>query len=322
MKNDESGKLLARMQHLLAYHETLLRDEVRNSAVLKALKRHVDNATSVLDIGSGTGVWAIAAAQLGAKRVVAIEKENLLVPIIQKLANKNGVADRVEVIHGDSREVKLSGKFDVVISETIGNEAFDEAIVPIMIDARKRFLKRGGVLIPRSIASVMAPAFMGTSARSLPAGLSLQYDYLEVLIRDIPKRVRDRSILEIVGKQKVLREVDLATVQAPPDLTKLTVSWKLKDASRVNCLVLWAEVVLSKGIRLRTIDSPNWTPIAFPLESFAPGPATLECQLTFTDQQYHWTVVHSTNGKQVVQSHSPVFPYTFLQALLGRPSMK
>jgi hypothetical protein len=168
----------------------------------------------------------------------------------------------------------------------------------------------------------MAPAFMGTSARSLPAGLSLQYDYLEVLIRDIPKRVRDRSILEIVGKQKVLREVDLATVQAPPDLTKLTVSWKLKDASRVNCLVLWAEVVLSKLIRLRTIDSPNWTPIAFPLESFAPGPATLECQLTFTDQQYHWTVVHSTNGKQVVQSHSPVFPYTFLQALLGRPSMK
>jgi protein arginine N-methyltransferase 1 len=245
-----------------------------------------------------------------------------LVPIIQKLANKNGVDDRVEVIHGDSREVKLSGKFDVVISETIGNEAFDEAIVPIMIDARKRFLKRGGVLIPRSIASVMAPAFMGPSAGSLPAGLSLQYEYLEVLIRDIPKRVRDRSILEIVGQQKVLRQVDLAAVQAPPDLTKLTVSWKLKDASRVNCLVIWAEVVLSKGIRLRTIDSPNWTPIAFPLESFAPGPATLECQLTFTDQQYHWTVVHSTNGKQVVQSHSPIFPYTFLQSLLGRPPMK
>jgi SAM-dependent methyltransferase len=319
MKNGESGKLMARMQHLLAYHETLLRDEVRNSAVLKAIKRHVDKRTSVLDIGSGTGVWAITAAQLGAKRVVAIEKEDLLVPIIQKLAQKNGVTDRVEVIHGDSRNVNLSSKFDLVISETIGNEAFDEAIVPIMIDARKRFLKRGGVLIPRSIASVIAPAFMGPRSASLPAGLSLRYEYLEVLIRDIPRRVRDLSNLEIVGQQKVLRSVDLTTVQAPPDLTKLTVSWKLRDASRVNCLVLWAEVVLSKGMKLRTIDSPNWTPIAFPLESFAPGPATLECHLTFTDRQYHWTVVHSANGQQVVQSHSPVFPYTFLQALLSRP---
>src|SRR4030095_11535812 len=196
MKNGESGKLMARMQHLLADHETLLRDGVRNSAVLKAIKRHVDRQTSVLDIGSGTGVWAITAAQLGAKKVVAIEKEDLLVPIIQKLAQKNGVADRVEVIHGDSRNVNLSGKFDVVISETIGNEAFDEAIVPIMIDARKRFLKRGGVLIPRSIASVIAPAFMGPRSASLPAGLSLRYEYLEVLIRDIPKRVRDLSNLE------------------------------------------------------------------------------------------------------------------------------
>lgn len=317
MKRDEEGKLFAHMQHILIYHESMLSDPVRNSAFHKALKKHVGNGAAVLDIGSGTGLWAIAAAKLGAARVVAIEKEKLLIPIIERLISHNGVQDRVKVIEGDSRESRISGKFDVIISETIGNEAFDEEIVPIMIDARKRFLKKGGVVIPSSIASVLAPAHLDKWCEVLPASVNLDYNYVEQLVLDIPKRIHDRSRLKLLANPVALARVDLTSVEAPPMLTEMTAGWKLKDASKLNCLVLWAEAVLTKGVALETINSTNWTPTGLPVEPFEEGPAVIECTLTVSpDKHYSWTLTHTRNGKSQVQSHSPIFPYTSLKAHL------
>src|SRR5262249_31393568 len=59
---------------LLKSHESMLADVRRNRAFHRALKSCVRSDTCVLDIGSGTGLWAIAAAKLGARRVVAIER--------------------------------------------------------------------------------------------------------------------------------------------------------------------------------------------------------------------------------------------------------
>jgi len=79
-----------------------------------------------LDIGAGTGLWAIAAAKLGAKRVVAIERDELLAALIRNLVRENQVGARVEIAQGDSREITVGRDFDVIISETIGNLGFDE----------------------------------------------------------------------------------------------------------------------------------------------------------------------------------------------------
>ncbi len=76
--------------------------------------------SNVLDIGAGVGVWAVTAAKLGAKRVVAIEMDELLVGLTRKLAAEHGVTDRVEVIWGNSLGVTLDQEFDIVVSETIG----------------------------------------------------------------------------------------------------------------------------------------------------------------------------------------------------------
>lgn len=316
-KNEEDDRLFGHMQHVLMYHETMLADAVRNRAFQRALKKRVKPGAEVLDIGSGTGIWAILAAKLGARRVVAVEKEPLLVPIIEKLVKLNGVGDRVRVLGGDSRQLKIKGKFDVIVSETIGNEAFDEEIVPIMIDARKRFLKKDGALIPLSIASVLCPAHYDTSVLTLPAGVKLKYQYLEALSLDIPKRLQDRRKLRFLGTPRVLTRVELDKVKEPPDLGNLLASWRLLDTSEINCLVLWAEVLLAPGVRLRTIDSSNWSPIIFPVEPFAAGPAQLECRFTMTQKQYYWTLTLSGRGRREIQSHSPVFPYTSLKAQLS-----
>jgi protein arginine N-methyltransferase 1 len=313
---NKDEELFSHMQHVLRYHELMLGDAVRNRAFYRALRRCLKPNSNVLDIGSGTGIWAIAAAKLGAQKVVAIEKEKLLLPIIEKLVRCNGVEDRVEVREGDSRKIELPKKFDLVISETIGNEAFDEAIVPIMLDARKRFLKKGGALIPKRIRSVLAPAKFDRDFETLPAGMPLNFRYVEALNFDIPKRVHNLKNLQLLGAPRTLVSVDLATVQDVPSLEGLTANWKVKDASQVNCLVLWAEAELTDGVKLRTIDSRNWTPIAFPLEPLNAGPAKIDCVFTLTDRQYYWSLSVEQKNKKQTQSHSPVFPFTSLKARL------
>ena len=116
--NEAEVQLYNHTDRLLSGHRTLLTDRNRNRSFYRALSDSITNESVVLDIGSGTGIWAVAAAMLGARRVVAIEYEPLLIGVIKAVAAENGVADKVEVVLGDSREVQLGKEFDVVISET------------------------------------------------------------------------------------------------------------------------------------------------------------------------------------------------------------
>ena len=146
----------------------LLGDARRNRAFHRALAARVRPGSTVLDLGAGTGVWAVAAARLGARRVVAVEREAVLVPVIEALARESGVADRVEVVRADARRVRLPRVFDVVVSEMVGNEAFEEGLLPVFERARTRFLRRGGALVPEWVALAAAPVQAAASLSASP----------------------------------------------------------------------------------------------------------------------------------------------------------
>ena len=57
---------------------------------------------SVLDLGCGNGLFAIAAAKLGAAHVAAIEIDHDAIANAQENVSRNGVAERVTVIEGDA----------------------------------------------------------------------------------------------------------------------------------------------------------------------------------------------------------------------------
>ena len=48
-------------------------------------------------------------------------------------------------------------RVDVVVSETLGNFALEEGIVATLADARARFLKPNGILIPGRVTQLVAP---------------------------------------------------------------------------------------------------------------------------------------------------------------------
>jgi len=74
---------------------------------------------SVLDIGTGSGVLAIAAAKLGAARVVAVDNDpDALISARQNVA-LNGVAGRITVQQGDVAAADIE-TFDIVLANLTG----------------------------------------------------------------------------------------------------------------------------------------------------------------------------------------------------------
>ena len=81
---------------------------------LQALERWVRPGMRVLDVGTGSGILAIAAARLGATRLLAIDTDALAVKTAVANAALNGVADRLDVQQGTLDSVGEKG-WDVVV---------------------------------------------------------------------------------------------------------------------------------------------------------------------------------------------------------------
>ena len=136
------------------WHFSMLNDQERNETYDTAIKRAVNESTTVLDVGSGSGLLAMMAARAGAKMTYTCEMNTVIADIAKNIVLANEHADRIKVINKKSDELligsDLSEKVDVLITETLDSGLIGEGIIPIVLDAKKRLLKEGGQIIPRS----------------------------------------------------------------------------------------------------------------------------------------------------------------------------
>ncbi|NUL82296.1 MAG: 50S ribosomal protein L11 methyltransferase [Armatimonadetes bacterium] len=88
------------------------------SLCLELLSAHVRPGMSVLDLGTGTGILALAAAKLGAGQVLGVDDDPIAVEIARQNCAQNGVSERVEVIEGDGWAA-VSGQFDLIVCNII-----------------------------------------------------------------------------------------------------------------------------------------------------------------------------------------------------------
>lgn len=157
----EATELLPEIPNLfdfLSTHADMVYDESRVSAFKQAIEETIRPGHIVMDIGTGTGLLALLCAKAGAERVHAIESS----PIIrcaQHLAATNNLADRVVFHQESSSTVTIEEPVDVIISELIGHLAFEEGMVETIAEAKGRYLKSGGIIIPQAVTLFGAPVF-------------------------------------------------------------------------------------------------------------------------------------------------------------------
>lgn len=110
---------------------------------LKTLEDIIKPGHTVFDLGTGSGILAIAAAKLGAK-VDAVDLDSVAIKVAQENVTLNDVNDRVRVMRGDLGTV-LVGQADVVIANIIAD------VILLLLPDLKRILRSDGEFLASGI---------------------------------------------------------------------------------------------------------------------------------------------------------------------------
>lgn len=111
---------------------------------IQALERTVKQADSVIDVGTGSGVLSIAAAMLGARKVTALDLDEVAVQSARLNVKLNKVQSVVTVSKNDLLQ-GMDGQVDVVVSNILA-----EVIMSFTDDVAKA-VKMGGYFIASGI---------------------------------------------------------------------------------------------------------------------------------------------------------------------------
>jgi ribosomal protein L11 methyltransferase len=108
--------------------------------VLMLLEKYVSPGVRVLDVGSGSGILAIASVKLGARYAIAIDIDDWCYDNAIENSKLNNVDNVIDVIHGEITDIKESD-FDLILANIQKNILLD--IAPEIYSR----LKPGGIII-------------------------------------------------------------------------------------------------------------------------------------------------------------------------------
>ncbi len=283
----------------LAGYGTMIADHVRADAYAQALRKTVREGSVVVEIGTGPGIFAVLACQLGASRVYAIEPSEII-QVAREVAAANGCADRIEFFEDLSNRVTLPLRADVIFSDLRGALPLFERHIPSIMDARCRFLAPEGTLIPRRdrlwVAVVEAPKPYGELVDPWDHNrFGLDLSSARQLIVNSTQRVRVNPSQLLTGHQ-LWTTLDYASIENPDVLGNL--EWRAERAGTGHGILVWFDADLAEGTGFSNAPSAPemiYGSLFFPWTQpvhLAPGQAvrvSLEARLVESDYIWRWT---------------------------------
>lgn len=160
---DKPGRAVLRLDPGMAFgtgtHET-------TALCLRALDELVHGGERMLDIGTGSGILAIAALLLGAKEADGVDIDPMCVRTAGENAERNGVADRFRVRVGNLSD-QASGRYQIITANIVANAIISLApSVPALLDAGGVFIA-SGIIDEREEEVAAAIAAAGLAVREI-----------------------------------------------------------------------------------------------------------------------------------------------------------
>ncbi|KAI1381089.1 S-adenosyl-L-methionine-dependent methyltransferase [Hypoxylon crocopeplum] len=220
-------------------HETMLKDAVRTDAYRDFIynNKHLFAGKTVLDIGCGTGILSMFCARAGASKVIAVDASAIITKAQENIFH-NGLSSVITCVHGKMEEVALPvDEVDIIVSEWMGYCLLFEAMLPSVLYARDRYLKKDGLLVPSHANIWVAPAadpqyvadnvafwrdVYGFDMRAMQAGI---YDEARVLTWPLPSSSPPSSIFSPSPEHN-----GETTIPGPPSAFKLLDLYKTKTS--------------------------------------------------------------------------------------------
>lgn len=117
--------------------------------MLYLLKKYMKTGCSVLDVGTGSGILAIAAAKLGTDRILAIDVDSTAIETAKKMAELNNVRDKIQF--GVGTIDLVTDTFDLIVANLFPN------IIISIANLLPQRINENGLLIVSGLVSVRIP---------------------------------------------------------------------------------------------------------------------------------------------------------------------
>lgn len=251
----------------LNVQKSMLQDAERVAKFRQAIFANVKKGDVVVDIGSGTGILAIWAAQAGAKKVYAIEETDIA-DIAAAIVRQNGLDHVIEVHRANSSSVTLEEKADVLTAELVGHFVFEEGMIEFIADVRDQLLKPQARIIPAGADLYLAPVQMGDAFTEVSYWSTWKDPDLSPVAEWAANSVYVEKVQEdsLLAAPAVIANVDFASAR-PGDIL-MRFSFTVEKAGMLDALAGWFTLCLDNDIRISTAPgaSPtHWQQTVLPL---------------------------------------------------------
>ena len=295
----------------LNVQKDMLKDNERINKFKETIFKNVKKGDIVIDLGTGTGILAIWAAQAGAKKVYAIEETDVA-ELAKSVVKANGYESTIEIIQANSSEITLPEKADVLISELIGHFIFEEGIVEYVVDARNNLLKPDSKLIPSKAIISLAPVSLGSAFTEV----SYWDTWKDPDLSSIKKRASNSAYVENIYKENSLSRpgelftIDFASIQK--NVFQAECSFLIERNGYLDAFAGWFRLNLDSDIYIDTspwAETTHWKQTIFPLEN--PLLVNVGDKINFdmiiepygAGTKWKWGFKMTKNNKEVWEDH-------------------
>ena len=118
---------------------------------LETLEKYINNNSTVLDIGCGSGILSIASLLLGAKNAFGVDIDELAVKTAKENAKENGfIEPKFNAVKGDLVD-KVNGKYNIIVANIVAD------IIMQFNKVVGQFLTDDGIYITGGIIEMREP---------------------------------------------------------------------------------------------------------------------------------------------------------------------
>ncbi|XP_031483637.1 protein arginine N-methyltransferase 7 isoform X2 [Nymphaea colorata] len=263
----------------------MLNDSERNRVYHEAIKKVIKKPCHVLDIGAGTGLLSMMAAQAidgcdrmerngGKGMVSACESYLPMGKLMRKILRLNGMNDKVHLFHKRSDElqvgVDLPCRADVLISEILDSELLGEGLLPTLQNAHDVLLNENCQTVPyraTTYGQLVESTFLwkihdlsGNEAQ-VSDGIHLVPSGSETVIR-VEQKQQPMHCDPLSGEIKLLSEpfkiFDFDFWRRPESHRSIQIPITAKDSGCIHAVISWWVLQLDKEGTLLYSTAPRW----------------------------------------------------------------
>ena len=257
------------------WHIPMMNDDPRNQAYKDALVTTINEDTQVLEIGAGSGLLAMLAAQSGTKkRITTCEMTPVIASVAKEIIELNGFDNSVKVIAKASKDISigedLTEKADLIVSEVISNEFLGEGVLDTVEDAKKRLLAPGGRMIPES-GSIMINLVGGEAiGKKLYIGEVLGFN-LEPFNKIKPRKIsidQQMNSVELLTNDAIAFQFDFQEKDEFPREVR-TLELKVQKTGKCFGIIQWVSLrlvdeIIFENHPVKQVAESAWHPMFYP----------------------------------------------------------